>query len=160
MSNPGIFTGANFFALFKKKPQFVEGYSKPMRSISVRKYSGNCLAKLMSLRLRADDAWLYWRKNQSGAKKGCAKGAPIDESGSSKLLHPTPRLLSIIAIAVGGVALSCASYYAIADRESRAVEQEFISRAKNITSVLQTGLTTIPIKSSPYKRYSMLRAEL
>jgi diguanylate cyclase (GGDEF)-like protein len=109
----------------------------------MRLTSGNCFGEfsaiLASLRRRARDGRLWQNRGQTNAK-GSTEHASIDRFGSERRINPAPCLVSIVARAVLGAALSFATYSAVAVREDNAVKQDFMFRASNAASALQSGM--------------------
>jgi diguanylate cyclase (GGDEF)-like protein len=102
-------------------------------------YLGKLSRMLLSLRQHAQ-ARLNRDEGHTGSAASATGGAAIDQFDDRQHVHAAPHLLPIFATAVMGAALSIATYYAVTVREERAAEQEFIVRASNVASALQSGL--------------------
>ena len=94
---------------------------------------------LLSLR-RHTHAQLISDESQAGSAASAIGGAAIDQFDNRQHVDSAPRLLPIFATAVMGATLSIATYSAVAVRDDMATEQEFIVRASNTASALQSGL--------------------
>jgi CHASE1-domain containing sensor protein len=102
-------------------------------------YLGKLSRMLLSLRQHAQ-ARLNRDEGHTGSAASATGGAAIDQFDNRQHVPAAPHLLPIFATAVMGAALSIATYYAVTVREERAAAQEFIVRASNVASALQSGL--------------------